>query len=510
MSLTELFSQRYQARVGCGELFEDDLHLHDRRALREKNAAVHLTDEDAYDTHVTHELALRVQINKAINTANDRRTVKDLPRKARQMMADAYLQANRADWSAFMDAPGFENLFQKEGTISERPPLKADKFTPDANLLIFDYVEAFFDLLPSEEQLEFSRDLNQRLQRGASRWYFQLGRWRRDDWPRERDSQFDLILVSLKKQADLALEAHENRALKADGQAAEQVDSDAASQALMSAARSLWEADRLLASDLLSGKVRHGAAVRAARQALDQCLTHFRGMVRGPFIRPKPPKDVPRSGFLPLNRAEKPASKTALKGVEEPVAAGLRLKQLGHWLAYGGAAGVSKEDRLAVLERANLAEFMARLILFGLPETEAGDVEEAEADEVRRYSRLTNPPQPVVMGGRRFSHGQGALPLELSDEATARLAVDVLARLCQFSTGAASATGEPGFSPDRDPMVPGIDHPRQADTANARRIQMLIQTLLVVLGVSALVGVGVLLGLVLGGASPLSLLGVRG
>jgi len=39
---------------------------------------------------------------------------------------------------------------------------------------------------------------------------------------------------------------------------------------------------------------------------------------------------------------------------------------------------------------------------------------------------------------------------------------------------------------------------------------MLIQTLLVVLGVSALVGVGVLLGLVLGGASPLSLLGVRG
>ena len=44
-----------------------------------------------------------------------------------------------------------------------------------------------FDLLPGEEQLEFSRDLNQRLQRGESRWYFQLGRWRRDDWPRERE-----------------------------------------------------------------------------------------------------------------------------------------------------------------------------------------------------------------------------------------------------------------------------------------------------------------------------------
>ena len=44
MSLSELFSLRYRARVGSGELFAADLHLHDRRALEEKAKALNFTE----------------------------------------------------------------------------------------------------------------------------------------------------------------------------------------------------------------------------------------------------------------------------------------------------------------------------------------------------------------------------------------------------------------------------------------------------------------------------------
>lgn len=488
MSLSELFSQRYMARVGCGELFADDLHLHDRRTVREKNEAVHLAEPEAVLSHVEAERALRVQINKTISSANAKRVTKDLPRRARQIMADAYLQANLGSWSMVMEEPGFENLFSTQGEISDREPLAGDKWSLQANLFVFDFVEAFFDLLPSEEQLEFSRDLNQRLQRGASRWYFQLGRWRRDDWPRERDSQFDQILYSLKKQSDLALEAHHNRLLENDGDTVQaEIEAKAASDSLMAAARSLWEADRLLASDLLSDKVRHGAAVRSARLALDHCLTHFRGMVTGPFVKAKPPKDGARSGARPVS-----------PHVNDPQGAALRLRAMADGLLNGHQA-LDRETRLAMLERANLAEFMTRLVLFGLPEGEAGDVEEAEGDEIRRYSRLARG-RSLSVYERRYAHGEAALSLELTDEAAARLAVDTLARLCQFSTGAASTPGEPGFGADRNPIDPIGEDYIESEGGMARVWDKILPFIRYVLPSAIVFGV---LGLILG-AGPLS------
>lgn len=487
MSLSELFSQRYMARVGCGELFADDLHLHDRRTVREKNEAVHLAEPEAVLSHVEAERALRVQLSKTIAAANAKRVTKDLPRRARQVMADAYLQANLGDWSIVVEEQGFENLFTTEGAITDRKPLAGDKWSLQANLFVFDFVEAFFDLLPSEEQLEFSRDLNQRLQRGTSRWYFQLGRWRRDDWPRERDSQFDQILYSLKKQADLALEAHHNRLLENDGDTVQaKIEAKAASESLMSAARALWEADRLLASDLLSDKVRHGAAVRSARQALDHCLSHFRGMVTGPFVKAKPPKDG--SG-----------ARSVSKHVNDPQGAALRLRALADGLLNGHQA-LDRQTRIAMLERANLAEFMARLVLFGLPEGEAGDVEDAESDEIRRYSKLARGRRSLTVFERRFSHGDAALPLELTDEAAARLAVDTLARLCQFSTGAASAPGEPGFGADRNVIDPVGEDYTEAESGLSRQLQWILPLLTYGLPVGLVFGA---IGLVLG-AGPMS------
>jgi len=489
MSLSELFSQRYMARVGCGELFADDLHLHDRKAVREKNDAVHLAEAEAHLSHVEAELALRVQLNKAIASANAKRVTKDLPRRARQIMADAYLQANLSSWSTVIEEAGFENLFSSDGKVTPREPLAGEKWSLQANLFVFDFVEAFFDLLPNEEQLEFSRDLNQRLQRGASRWYFQLGRWRREDWPRERDSQFDQILYSLKKQADLALEAHHNRLLESDGDTVQaEIDAKAASESLMAAARSLWEADRLLASDLLSDKVRHGAAVRSARQALDHCLSHFRGMVTGPFVKAKAPKD-----------GSKRNSPSVSKHVNDPQGAALRLRALADGLLNGHQA-LDRETRLAMLERANLAEFMTRLVLFGLPEGEAGDIEDAEGDEIRRYSKLSRSRRPLTIYERRYSHADAALPLELTDEAAARLAVDTLARLCQFSTGAASTPGEPGFGADRNPIDPeGLDY-IEAEGGVSRQLEWIIPAL--AFGLPGIV-LGGLIGVFLG-AGPMS------
>ncbi|WP_022700204.1 hypothetical protein [Oceanicaulis alexandrii] len=500
MSLSELFSLRYRARVGSGELFAADLHLHDRRALEEKAKALNYTEDEVENALVDAELALRIQLAKTINNANEKRKIKDLPRRARQIMADAYLQANRAHWSAVLDAPGFENLFQAEGGVSARDPLNGKKWSIAANLMIFDYVEAFFDLLPGEEQLEFSRDLNQRLQRGESRWYFQLGRWRRDDWPRERDSQFDQILYSLKSQADQALTAQDNKIRNGETVTAQTLDPQKVSASLSEAARSLWEADRLLESDLLSKKVRHGAAVRAARHALDQCLVHFRGKLDGPFVKAKPPKDKrPGKG---LGRLAAPTlDKSALKGVSEGVAAAIRIEMIGKWLAHGGGL---KDQRLNALDRAGLAEMLLRLVLFGLPEDKDSpyDIEEAEADEIRSYSKITAVRDVPKRDGKLLNHGEGSLMLHMDDEASARLAVDVLARLCQFATGAAGSPKDAAEMRADQPIRKNLGAPLETRRA-PNPIWLQMTNWLILGGVAAsLIGLGFIFGLLTAGWSP--------
>jgi len=494
VSVSELFSQRYAARIGSGDLFHADLHLHDYRLLEDEIAERLTPPEDAENEHIDAEWRLRVQVDRAVQNANEKRSVKDLPRRARRKMADAYLQA-RQPYLSQVAEKDLDWLVELAGTPPLDPPFNGSKWGVAANLLLFDFIEVFFDLLPAEEQLDFSRDLNARLQNSGSRWYFQLGRWRRDDWPRDRDAPFDVILYSLKRQSETALARRRNAAETGDGVSASPFDAEASAGSLEDAARLLWQADRLLSSDLLSDKVRHAAAVRAAREAFDACLKSFGGVVRGPFVKAKPPRDSARRGlgFFAVG-ADRPAP-AALKGVEEPLAAAIRIKRLGHVLANGGH-GVAREERLRLLERANLAEFVLRLVLFGLPSGKP-DAEDAESEEVRRYSRLTAAESPPTIAGKRLNHGQGTVHLHLEDKATARLAVDLMARLSQFATGA--ATAHPGDG-DHDALpVAAHPHPRAADMRRARMWKNILQAGGLLIAVCGLVAAGVVLGLNLAG-----------
>jgi len=504
VSVSELFTQRYRARIESGGLFDEDLYLHRYRDLTEDAAERLWSDAETENHHVSEESALRAQTARAIANANEKHTVKDLPRRARQRMADAYLQSRepflgaRPTLLTQVCESGLDWVFNTEGRAPDEAPFGGSKWSVAANLLLFDFVEVFFDLLPSDDQLDFSRDLNTRLQRGASRWYFQLGRWRRDDWPRDRDDQFDLILYSLNRQADTALERRRNAGVSGGDTVsdAEAFDPVAASQSLQTAARALWQADRLLTSDLLSDKVRHSAAVRAARMAFDSCLTSFGGVIRGPFVRGKPARDVKRGPFgRRLSRGASKDEKTALKGVEEPMAAAIRIQRLGEALVKG-ADGLSREDRLKLLERANLAEFLMRISLFELP-SDKSDPEDADSDEVRRYSRLSCAPGAgaagAPLGAKRLNHGAGTVHLQLEDKATARLAVDLLARLCQFSTGAASTHGG-----ESDPASLLADnaftHPQQLDHQREQLIGRILIGAGLALSAGVLFGAGLLVG----------------
>jgi len=504
VSIAELFTQRYRARIESGGLFDEDLHLHRYRELNEDAAERLWSDAETENHHVSEEGALRAQVARAIANANEKHTVKDLPRRARQRMADAYLQSRepfrgaRPTLLTQICETGLDWIFKAEGRAPDEAPFEGSKWSVAANLLLFDFVEVFFDLLPSDDQLDFSRDLNTRLQRGASRWYFQLGRWRRDDWPRDRDDQFDLILYSLNRQADAALERRRNAGAASGDVVSDTVefDPEAASRSLQTAARALWQADRLLTSDLLSDKVRHSAAVRAARMAFDSCLSSFGGVIRGPFVRGKPPREAKRGPFgRRLSRTSAKDEKSALKGVEEPMAAAIRIQRLGEALVKG-AEGLSREDRLKLLERANLAEFLMRLALIDLPSDKA-DPEDAESEEVRRYSRLTSAPGAGPAGaplaGKRLNHGAGTVHLQLEDKATARLAVDLLARLCQFSTGAASSHGG-GADPASLLTESAFAHPRQLDHQREKVIGRILLAAGALLGGAALFAAGLLIG----------------
>ncbi|MGJ3233144.1 MAG: hypothetical protein ACFE0P_15245 [Oceanicaulis sp.] len=502
MSVTELFTQRYRARIESGGLFDEDLYLHSYRELAERARDRLWPEEKIEDEHVSAEQGLRAQVWRAIANANEKHKVKDLPRRARQRMADAYLQSR----DPFLNArttllpevceTGLDWIFQKAGEAPGEAPFNGSKWSVAANLLLFDFVEVFFDHLPSDDQLDFSRDLNTRLQSGESRWYFQLGRWRRDDWPRDRDDQFDQILYSLHRQAEAALERR-RYAGQAEHAAPGDVFTDEADTAsvdsLKAAARALWQADRLLTSDLLSDKVRHSAAVRAARMAFDACLASFGGVVRGPFVKGKPPREVRRGFFTRPDRSGEKADAGALKGVEEPMAAAIRLHRLGEVLVKG-AEGLSREERLRLLERANLAEFLVRLALFELPAGKT-DPEDAEAEEVRRYSKLTAAPGAAVAGplaGKRLNHGAGTVHLQLEDKATARLAVDLLARLCQYSTGAATRPGDDDASSYfADSAQP---HPRELDHRREKMMGRIATGAGLVLGAVALFAAGVMVG----------------
>lgn len=504
MSAMDVFSLRYLARIGCGQ-FDADLHLHDYKGVREQAERRSEPEAEILNAHVTEEKRLRDQVATAIETANARRTVKDLPRKASERLSDVYAQTRRGDLAAIAK-DGLRWVFDGSVSAPSEAPIFERRWSKTVNVIAFDFVEAFFDHLPPDEQLEFSRDLNHRLHTGGSPWFFQLGRWRRDDWPRERDSTFDQILHALKLRADDARERSVNVAWngreteelsEAEAQSirekveAEEARAKAAYEALERAANRLWNADRLLSSDLLSPGLRHDAAVKSARAALDLCLQHFEGGGRGPFIKVKAPREERRRGFG-FHKPRKDDAPASLTAVQSPLASAIRIKQLGQALT-GGAPHLDKETREAMLSRAPLAEMLLRLALIGV-----SDEEDGGEREVKLYSRATAGGEtgPLHLPGPRLNHGAATLPLKLEDEQTARLAVDTLAKLCLYATGSA-APGEETIASGLDPLMLG-PHPRARDAMRARRLARLGAGAVLMLVVLAALGAAFSLGAVFG------------
>jgi hypothetical protein len=538
MSTIDVFSLRYRARVGSRQ-FDRELYLHDYSSLETEYRRLEEAAGSLSALHGREEQRLREQAWRAVESANGRHVARDLLRKARERLSDVYGQARRIhprDLHRFATliveqdvAWLFDRATNAEQTGPKRPSrldsaaaedAEVGRFDLACNVVVFDYIEAFFELLPSDEQLEFSRDLNHRLNTSGSPWFFQLGRWRRDDWPRERDGQFDMILFSLRERMEEERRRELNRVMKADvsssgeddvyAEIQDRVDdveerSHETSKAVGLAAELLFNADRLLNSDLLSPSVRHEAAVGEARAALDLCLTHFSGAAYGPFVDVERAKDERRANLLGF-RAEKPRATVSEQRLKSHEAAAVRIRQIGHALAEGGR-GLKAEERKRLLLRAPLAEFMLRLALFGVEtrveETDEdldgrNDVKVEIKKEVAAYSYAAQGDHSLPLSAKGFTHHAPAvkLPLNLKKPETARLAVETLAKLCLYATGArvVDEFAQPGSF---DPMT-GPSHPRAGDMDRQRRRLQMLAWFGALIGVALSLGSAFLLGALVG------------
>jgi len=538
MSAIDAFSLRYRARVGSRQ-FDRELFLHDYGLLETEYRRLEEHAGSLSALHGREEQRLRAQAWRAVEGSNARHVARDLLRKARERLSDVYGQARRIhprDLHRFATQIVEQDvswLFDRATNADETGPRRPERFDAIAeedadtgrfelacNVVVFDYVEAFFELLPSDEQLEFSRDLNHRLNTSGSPWFFQLGRWRRDDWPRERDGPFDMILFSLRERMEEERRRELNRVLRADVSGSdeeavyaeiqdrvEHVEerSHETSKAVGLAAELLFNADRLLNSDLLSPSVRHDAAVGEARAALDLCLTHFSGAAYGPFVDVERMKEERRASLLGF-RPDKPRATLSDQRLKSHEAAAVRIRQIGHALA-DGARGLKKDERESLLLRAPLAEFMLRLVLFGV-EAKVQDVDE-DLDgrndvkveikrEVAAYSLASSADHGPPVGARGFSHHAPGvrLPLNLKKPETARLAVETLAKLCLYATGArvVDEFAPPGTM---DPMT-GPVHPRAGDMERRRRLMQAVGWVFALLGISASLAATFFLGALFG------------
>ncbi len=538
MSAIDVFSLRYRARIGSRQ-FDRELFLHDYPVVETEYRRVDETSGFLFELHFREEQRLREQAWRTVENANGRHVARDLLRKARALLADLYGQSRRIHprdlhrfatqiiehdvaWLFRRAEPGqagprIPEPFS-EYEDSKRHP-ERERFILASNVVVFDFIEAFFDLLPSDEQLEFSRDLNHRLNSSGSPWFFQLGRWRRDDWPRERDGQFDMILFSLRERVEEERQRERNRAQQADvaaqdadgayeeiGERLEHIEerSQETSRAVELAAELLFNADRLLNSDLLSPSVRHEAAVGEARAALDLCLQHFSGAAYGPFIDVERARDDRRGGLF--GRTEKPRVTVSDQRLTSHEAAAVRIRQIGQALSEGGH-GIKGEERRRLLMRAPLAEFMLRLTLFGV-EANVQDVDEdfdgrndvkvEIKKEVAAYSAASAGDGSLHLGAKGFSHHAGGvkLPLSLKRPETARLAVETLAKLCLYATGA-RVTDEFAQPGSFDPMT-GPVHPRAGDMERQRRRAQLLMGVFLLMLTAASLGSAFLLGALFG------------
>ncbi|MEO1040110.1 MAG: hypothetical protein AAFX09_11235 [Pseudomonadota bacterium] len=426
MSKLDVFSQRYRHRVSGG-LYDNDLWLHDYDEVQSESGHRGENDAASHNTHVDHELQLRQQIQIAVSYSQGSRGQSRLPDGPRSELADLYEQTN-SDLRKVAAQP-FDELFSLKGTASASEPVSGEKFERAARVLVFDYVEAIYDTLTASGKTEFSRELNQRLQAGGSPWIFVMGRWRREDWEAERDTPFDETLHRLRLQAENA----QRRRLRArDGEEISAPLTDAAGappkamlESLGEAAKGLASAERLLRSDPEIADYSNRKAVERAREAFDICASLFPDAVFGPFVDyNRGAKTDGAHGAsdpyadLPSETAREAEKRTRLLPQEGGEAALLRLGQL---YEYAGVHASAKE-REALVKRAPMAEFLARLVLFG-----PSRHDDARYGKATRLHGLES-----AYGG----HHAGKLPLRVSEIAEAQLAIDVLARLCLYAAGA--------------------------------------------------------------------------
>ena len=427
----DVFSRRFQYRIGSG-LYDEQLQLHDydavERFLNQRRGEIGSVKANE---HVTRELVLRHQVLVAVTQSLGGRGAGSLPDGPRLSLADLYEQVGNPlagvirrpslDWLMPPTTPDASQSIQPP----DGEPIGADRFAMWSCVLLMDYVEMHYAALADSVKTEFARDLNSRLANGRSPWMLVMGRWRREAWPADRDNPFDTVLHSLWSETDEALRRQLNARLGENYVVGEESTALAPlppgadarrediREKLKKAASKLATADRLLVTDPALTEAGYRKAVDVARAAFDICAEAFSGSILGPFIKYKSGRRLVsgRTGG-----GAGPAHTHVHTRELSPEAAAWRLRKLSEYMISGhdmpralpGAA-----DRKAMLERAPLAEFLARLVLMGPSESEAEE-----------YARIVGAPR-----GAKYE-------LLVEDEIVARMVVDLMARLGVYAAGA--------------------------------------------------------------------------
>lgn len=429
----DVFSRRFQYRIGSG-LYDEQLQLHDydavERFLNQRRGEIGSVKANE---HVTRELVLRHQVRVAVTQSLGGRGAGSLPDGPRLALADLYEQVGNPlagvirrpslDWLMPPTTPDASQSIQPP----DGEPIGADRFAMWSCVLLMDYVETHYAALADSVKTEFARDLNSRLANGRSPWMLVMGRWRRDSWPSDRDNPFDTVLHSLWSETDEALRRQLNARLGENYVVGEESTAlaplppgaDARREEirdkLKKAASKLATADRLLVTDPALTEAGYRKAVDVARAAFDICAEAFRGSILGPFVKYKSGRRPIPARIRPGDAVEQTHSASHARELS-PEAAAWRLRKLSEYMVSGHdlpRALPGAVDRRVMLERAPLAEFLARLVLMGPSETEAEE-----------YARIVGAPR-----GAKYE-------LLVEDEIVARMVVDLMARLGVYAAGA--------------------------------------------------------------------------
>ncbi|MFN3834871.1 MAG: hypothetical protein ACK4NO_03110 [Glycocaulis sp.] len=429
----DVFSRRFQYRIGSG-LYDKQLQLHDfeavERFLKQRRGEI---GSVTANEQVTRELVLRHQVRVAVTQSLGGRGSGSLPDGPRVALADLYEQVGNPlagivrrpglDWLMPPTTPDASHVIQPP----DGEPIGSDRFAMWSCVLLMDYVEMHYAALADSVKTEFARDLNSRLANGRSPWMLVMGRWRREGWPSDRDTPFDAVLHSLWSETDEALRRQLNARLGEDYVVGEEStalaplppDADARrsgiQERLRDAASKLATADRLLDADPALTDEGYRKAVNVARKAFDICAETFRGSILGPFVKYKSGRRPVPGRARPGSESTGPATSSRTRELS-PEAAAWRLRKLSEYMMSGHDIARTLPggaDRKAMLERAPLAEFLARLVLMGPGESEAEE-----------YARIVGAPR-----GARYE-------LLVEDEVVARMVVDLMARLGVYAAGA--------------------------------------------------------------------------